>query len=67
MKAVRSLVKPCLRRLRGFRGCARGASAVEYGLILALIVLTLMAALSQVADVTVGMWGNVSTKVAAAR
>lgn len=45
--------------------CERGATAVEYGLILALIVLAIMAALSEVATKTVGMWNNVATEVLA--
>ena len=45
----------------------RAATAVEYGLILALVVLTMMAALTGVASVTTNMWGNISTKVQTAR
>ena len=43
--------------------CERGATAIEYGLIIALIVLAIIASLSSVADKTVGMWGNVATEV----
>jgi pilus assembly protein Flp/PilA len=43
----------------------RAATAVEYGLILALIVLAMLAALNQVAQATISMWGNVSANVAA--
>jgi pilus assembly protein Flp/PilA len=38
----------------------RGVSAVEYGLIAALIVLAMVAGLSQVATATTTMWNNVS-------
>ena len=41
----------------------RGATAVEYGLILALIFLAMIGALGGVADVTIEMWGNVSNAV----
>ena len=41
----------------------RGVSAVEYGLIVALIVLAMMAALVQVATATTTMWNNVSDTV----
>ena len=41
----------------------RGATAVEYGLILSLIVLTMIAALQGLASTTTGMWNNVSDKV----
>ena len=49
----------------GLLQCQRGATAVEYGLILALVVLAMMAALSNVANKTVGMWNNVATEVLA--
>ena len=45
----------------------RAATAVEYGLILALVVLTMMGALTGVASVTTNMWGNISSKVQTAR
>ncbi|PZU61160.1 MAG: Flp family type IVb pilin [Sphingobium sp.] len=43
--------------------CQRAATAVEYGLILALIVLAMMGALRSVADKTIGMWGHVTEQV----
>jgi pilus assembly protein Flp/PilA len=45
----------------------RAATAVEYGLILALVTLAMMGALIGVADVTTNMWGNISSKVQSAR
>ena len=45
----------------------KAATAVEYGLILALIVLTMLGALTGVADATIGMWNNISAKVTRAR
>ncbi|HJT39687.1 MAG TPA: Flp family type IVb pilin [Sphingobium sp.] len=45
--------------------CERGATAVEYALILALVVLAMIAALSNVATRTIGMWNNVATEVLA--
>lgn len=53
-----------LRRIGKSR---KGATAVEYGLILALIVLTMFAALKGLANTTTGMWNNVSEKVQNAR
>ncbi len=41
----------------------RGVSAVEYALIAALIVIAMVAGLSQVATATTTMWNNVSDKV----
>ena len=43
--------------------CAKGATAVEYGLIIAMIVLAMIAALNNVANKTTGMWNNVATEV----
>lgn len=52
-----------LKRLWGDR---KGATAVEYGFIVALIVIAMVAALTQLANSTTTMWNNVSTKVTAA-
>lgn len=41
----------------------KGATAVEYGLIVALIVLAIIAAISSVAEKTNGMWNNVTDQV----
>jgi pilus assembly protein Flp/PilA len=45
----------------------RGATAVEYCLIVAMIVLAMIAALTQVASATTSMWNNVSETVKTAR
>lgn len=49
----------------GLARCERGATAVEYGLILAMIVLAMVTALSNVATKTTGMWNNVASEVTA--
>lgn len=41
----------------------RGASAVEYALICALIVLAMIAGLNAVAGSTIAMWNDVSSNV----
>jgi len=41
----------------------RGATAVEYGLIVSLIVIAMLVAFQNVASVTTNMWNEVSTKV----
>lgn len=41
-----------------------GATAIEYGLILALIVLALLSALQAFADGSITMWETVSSKTA---
>ncbi len=43
--------------------CQRGATAIEYGLILALIALAVIGAMTGVATKTVNMWGNVANEV----
>ncbi len=49
-----------MRRLRADR---RGAPAIEYGLICALIVIAMMAGLSTLGGGTFGMWTMISNKV----
>ena len=43
----------------------RGATAVEYGLIVSLIVIAMLAAFNSVADSTMNMWNHVSSEVEA--
>ena len=43
---------------------SRAATALEYGLIIALVVLALFGALRATATSTLAMWNMVSTKVA---
>ncbi len=56
--ARRSLVA-MFRLLRN----TRAATAVEYGLIVACIVIIMVVSLHGLADVTTEMWNGVSTKV----
>ncbi|WP_029936226.1 Flp family type IVb pilin [Sphingomonas sp. UNC305MFCol5.2] len=56
---MRALTKSILRLIRD----SKAATAIEYGLICALIVLAIMAALLALGTVTSEMWDNVSTKV----
>ena len=44
-----------------------GATAVEYGLIVALIVIAIIASLNTFANETISMWGRVETAMANAR
>ena len=44
----------------------KGATAVEYGLILALVVLAVMVGIIALGSATKDTWTNVSTKVQAA-
>jgi pilus assembly protein Flp/PilA len=53
-------MRTILRRLLIDR---RGATAVEYGLIVSLIVIVMVASLQAVASQTIGMWNSVSSRV----
>ena len=58
-----SLITRC-RRFAGRLGRdRRGATAIEYGMIVAVIVIVLMVSFVELAGVTKGMWNNVSDKV----
>ena len=50
-------------KLKALLASQAGATAVEYGLIVALIFLAMAAAVSQVATKTNIMWGKVSNQV----
>jgi pilus assembly protein Flp/PilA len=56
---MRALVKTIHRLIRN----SKAATAIEYGLICALIVLAMMAALVTLGSVTSDLWNQVSTKV----
>jgi pilus assembly protein Flp/PilA len=43
-----------------------GATAIEYGLILALIVLAMLSALQAFADGSITMWESISDRTSAA-
>lgn len=60
---MRAMLKMIRRSM--LLGCERGATAVEYGLILAMIVLAMLAALQSVATKTTSMWNNVSAEIVA--
>lgn len=55
LKIVRTLVRD-----------TRAATAIEYGLILAMVVIAMVGTLSQLASVTTSMWNNVSSDVLSA-
>ena len=52
-----------LELIRRIRGCEHGATAVEYGLILSLVVIAIMVAVSNVGFATSGMWNFVSNEI----
>jgi pilus assembly protein Flp/PilA len=50
--------------LRKLRADERGATAIEYGLICALIVIAMMAGLKTLGGGVNGAWGKLDTKIA---
>lgn len=50
-------------KLRKIVGDERGATAIEYGLICALIVVAMILALKGVAQANTGMWQHVAGEV----
>ena len=67
MDRAMALIKPALANCRKLLRSRKGATAVEYGLIAALIVIAMIASFSGVADITINMWNNVSDRVVHAR
>jgi pilus assembly protein Flp/PilA len=49
--------------IRRITRCEQGATAVEYGLIVSLIVIAMIAALQNTAGSTNNMWNSVSNKI----
>ena len=51
---------------QGFKAvldCKSGATAVEYGLIASLLVISLMGAMNLFADSAIGMWDHIASSV----
>lgn len=63
---MRNYRAPALRLLAALRS-TRGGTSIEYGLILAFIVLVMFGALVNLADTTKAMWTDISTRVTTAR
>ena len=59
-------MRALVRAIRDVMHDRRAATAVDYGFILALIVIAMMASLMSVANTTTDMWSNVTNKVQAA-
>lgn len=49
--------------LRTLSVCQRGATAIEYGLIAALIIIAMMGGLRAMGGGANGMWGKLNTSV----
>jgi pilus assembly protein Flp/PilA len=52
-----------LELIRRINRCEQGATAVEYGLIVSLIVIAIVASMGQFGSSSQGMWNIVSNKV----
>jgi len=52
-----------LETIRRIARCEQGATAIEYGLIVALIGITIIVSVNNVADTTGNMWNFVSDMV----
>jgi len=59
------MAKAFIRLGRSLAANRNGGTAIEYGLIAALIVVAMIASLKGLANVTTGMWNNVSEQVKA--
>jgi pilus assembly protein Flp/PilA len=49
--------------VRRITRCEQGATAVEYGLIISLVVVALIAAMGNLAGSTTNMWNHVSNQI----
>ena len=62
-----TLVRLLSRLVRPMLADRRGGTAVEYGLIIALVVLAMIGALGNFGRGATSMWANVSDRVVNAR
>ena len=53
--------------LENLKNDDQGATAVEYGLIIALIFLAMIGGVTTFGETTISMWNNISETVEAAR
>ncbi|MGU3390461.1 Flp family type IVb pilin [Sphingomonas sp. M1A8_2b] len=67
MRSKVSITNRLLRALARVVRDSRGATAIEYGLILGLVVIAMIVGLTAMANSTIGMWNTVDTKVSQAR
>ena len=61
------MMKRLARLYRRLKTNRRGGTAIEYGLIAALIVIAMIASLRSLANVTTAMWNDINENVAGAR
>ena len=56
-----------IKKIRRLARDRKGGTAIEYGLIAALVVIAMIASFLLLADTTTGMWSNVHTTIETAR
>jgi pilus assembly protein Flp/PilA len=66
LSAHRDWGQAMLGRIRAFARDIKGATAVEYGLIVALIFIAVTAAIGNAAGATINMWTNIAARVVGA-
>jgi pilus assembly protein Flp/PilA len=54
---------PMRKLLKAIASDISGATAVEYGLILAMVFLAMLAAVQSFGNTSIAMWNNIATKV----
>lgn len=52
-----------LRRMRSFWRDRRGATAIEYGLIMTLVVVAIIASITALGSTTSDLWNGISANV----
>lgn len=52
-----------LRAVRNFWQDPRGATAIEYGMILAMVAIAIAVSLAGLGDITGAIWNDVATNV----
>jgi pilus assembly protein Flp/PilA len=62
MRTFVPLLRSAVQVARHMLGDRRGATVVEYALIIALIVLGMFAGLSSLGGGATAMWGNIATR-----
>jgi pilus assembly protein Flp/PilA len=57
---------PMRKLLKAIASDISGATAVEYGLILAMVFLAMLAAVQNFGNTSIAMWNNIADKVKSA-
>lgn len=55
-----------IRRLALLKGCRRGATAIEYAVIVAVLSIAAIGVVNQLGNLNSGIWDRNATKVSAA-